>query len=248
MTLEISLETRAVKLLLSRGANPIKYGQDGLPDRMVLWGKGRHFWIEFKKFRTGRLRAMQVWKKYLNRIGDDVYVIDTTSRSSKSSSCGRRPMALRPPSALRDYQLTGIGRMIANAHVGQAALLKPGLGKTVIAQTAVTRLRPKRTLVAGPAQVVESKVWSQEAMEWEHLCGLRIVELTGTPDQRAVKLMLDADIFVVSYDNLIWLTDEVERDFFDAAVYDELSKMKHPGTQDSSGCGRGPRTSPSSSA
>jgi SNF2 family DNA or RNA helicase len=140
-------------------------------------------------------------------------------------------MALRPPSALRDYQLTGIGRMIANAHVGQAALLKPGLGKTVIAQTAVTRLRPKRTLVAGPAQVVESKVWSQEAMEWEHLCGLRIVELTGTPDQRAVKLMLDADIFVVSYDNLIWLTDEVERDFFDAAVYDELSKMKHPGTQ-----------------
>jgi hypothetical protein len=78
MTLEISLETRAVMLLLSRGANPIKYGQDGLPDRMVLWGKGRHFWIEFKKFRTGRLRAMQViWKKYLNRIGDDVYVIDS---------------------------------------------------------------------------------------------------------------------------------------------------------------------------
>jgi hypothetical protein len=78
VTLEISLELRSVKLLLSRGANPIKYGQDGLPDRMVLWGNGRHFWIEFKKFRTGRLRALQkVWRKYLERIGDRVYVIDT---------------------------------------------------------------------------------------------------------------------------------------------------------------------------
>lgn len=78
MTLETSLETRAVRLLLSRGANPIKYGQDGLPDRMVLWGKGLHFWIEFKKFKTGRLRAAQkIWRKYLTRIGDDIYVIDT---------------------------------------------------------------------------------------------------------------------------------------------------------------------------
>lgn len=140
-------------------------------------------------------------------------------------------MGLRPPSALRDYQLTGIGRMIANANVGQAALLKPGLGKTVIAETAVTRIRPKRTLVAAPAQVVESETWSREAREWEHLCGLHITELNGEPDKRAVKLMLDADIFVVSYDNLLWLTEEVKRDFFDAVIWDELSKMKHPGTK-----------------
>jgi SNF2 family DNA or RNA helicase len=140
-------------------------------------------------------------------------------------------VALRPPSALRDYQLTGIDRFMEAAFRGQAALLKPGLGKTVMAETAVTKLNARRTLVAGPAQVVESEVWSLEASEWEHLCGLSIVELNGTPDQRAVKLMLGADIYVVSYDNLLWLTDEVERDFFDAVIYDELSKMKHPGTK-----------------
>jgi hypothetical protein len=78
MTLEITLELWAVKRLLEAGANPIKYGQDGLPDRMVLWGGGAHFWIEFKKAKTGKLRpAQKVWKKYLTRIGDMVYVINS---------------------------------------------------------------------------------------------------------------------------------------------------------------------------
>lgn len=78
MTLEITLELWAYKRLLSVGANPIKYGQDGLPDRMVLWGGGAHFWIEFKKAKTGKLRpAQKVWKKYLTAIGDSVYVIDS---------------------------------------------------------------------------------------------------------------------------------------------------------------------------
>lgn len=83
MTLEITLETWAHKRLLEAGANDIKYGQEGLPDKMVLWGNGLHFWIEFKKpkskgSRGGQLRAAQkVWRKYLTRIGDAVYVIDS---------------------------------------------------------------------------------------------------------------------------------------------------------------------------
>jgi hypothetical protein len=78
VTLETTLETWGYGRLLEVGANPIKYGQEGLPDRMVLWGRGLHFWIEWKKFKTGKLRASQkVWKKYLTRIGDKVYVIDT---------------------------------------------------------------------------------------------------------------------------------------------------------------------------
>lgn len=77
MTLEITTELWAFKRLRHAGARAIKYGQDGLPDRMILWGRGLHFWIEFKKEKTGKLRAAQkVWKKYLTQIGDQVYVID----------------------------------------------------------------------------------------------------------------------------------------------------------------------------
>lgn len=75
---ELVLELWGHERLLSVGANDIKYGQEGLPDRMVLWGRGLHFWIEWKQPKTGRLRASQkVWRKYLTRIGDMVYVIDS---------------------------------------------------------------------------------------------------------------------------------------------------------------------------
>lgn len=78
MTLEISLETRSCELLLRRGANAIKMGQDGWPDRLVLWGHGLHFWIEFKKPGGGKLRPGQVViKKYLERINDPVFVVDS---------------------------------------------------------------------------------------------------------------------------------------------------------------------------
>jgi hypothetical protein len=78
MTLETSLETRGCERLLREGAMPLKRGQDGEPDREVLWGRNLHLWIEFKKAKTGRVRVMQkIYAKYLRAIGDDVYFVDT---------------------------------------------------------------------------------------------------------------------------------------------------------------------------
>lgn len=78
MTLETSLELRACIYLRRIGANPVKRGQDGEPDRQVLWGNGLHFWIEFKKAETGKLRPGQkVMAKYLRGIGDEVHVVDS---------------------------------------------------------------------------------------------------------------------------------------------------------------------------
>lgn len=78
MTLETTLETRGCAYLILMGAFPVKRGQDGEPDREVLWGGGRHFWIEFKKEDTGRVRPMQaVVTKYLLAIGDEVVFVDT---------------------------------------------------------------------------------------------------------------------------------------------------------------------------
>jgi SNF2 family DNA or RNA helicase len=118
-----------------------------------------------------------------------------------------------------------------------AALLRPGLGKTVVALTARQRLGCKRTIIAAPAQVVESGVWSQEAAAWEHTAHLYVTELSGTPSERELELVLGGDIVVVSYDLLGWVTERitdkklVRNNYFDSAFYDELSKMKHPGTK-----------------
>jgi hypothetical protein len=77
MTLETTLESRGVLYLLGEGANPVKRGQDGEPDRQVLWGRGLHFWIEWKKAKTGRVRKEQkIYAKYLRAIGDEVHFID----------------------------------------------------------------------------------------------------------------------------------------------------------------------------
>jgi hypothetical protein len=78
MTLEISLEERCCRHLQRLGANTLKRGQDGEPDREVLWGNSFHVWMEFKKEKTGRIRPGQnVWAKYLHGIGDHHYFIDT---------------------------------------------------------------------------------------------------------------------------------------------------------------------------
>jgi hypothetical protein len=82
MTLEISLETRGCEFLIREGALPEKMGQDGKPDRLVLWGNGHHFWIEWKKppspgHPSGRIRPGQkTYAKYLRAIGDEVHFID----------------------------------------------------------------------------------------------------------------------------------------------------------------------------
>jgi len=77
VTLETTLEKRGCAYLHEQGAHPIKRGQEGEPDQQVLWGRGHHFWIEFKKL-GGKIRPGQkVWAKYLKAIGDEHYFVDT---------------------------------------------------------------------------------------------------------------------------------------------------------------------------
>lgn len=142
---------------------------------------------------------------------------------------------MRTLADLRVYQPPAVDFIVNQPRC--AALLRPGLGKTVVALTAGRRLGVRRTLVAAPAQVVESGVWSQEAASWQHTSHLWVNELCGTPVEREMDIILGADITVVSYDLLGWLTDRVtskklvRNNYFDAIYYDELSKMKHPGTK-----------------
>lgn len=77
MTLERSIEEKAVRLLLEIGCAAIKVGQDGWPDRLVPLGKeypGAVIWIEFKAA-EGRLRPNQkIRHRQLAALGQTVVV------------------------------------------------------------------------------------------------------------------------------------------------------------------------------
>lgn len=59
------------------GADAVKRGQDGEPDREVFWGCDLHFWVEFKK-KGSTLRPSQiVWWKHKKPGGDSLYIIES---------------------------------------------------------------------------------------------------------------------------------------------------------------------------
>jgi len=101
-----------------------------------------------------------------------------------------------------------------------------GEGKTIICLTSVNQLIKsgvlKKVIVACPAKVVP--VWPKEAAKWEHLEGLHVTTLTGTAAQREkiMKMTPEADVIVVSLNNLDWLLQQ--KHGCDGIVIDELSK------------------------
>ncbi len=130
------------------------------------------------------------------------------------------------------HQKEAIRRAVAQRRL--LLLLAPGDGKTAVALTALTESGALPALVAAPALVAETDVWGEEARSWEHLRHLRVAPVAGSPARRLAVLRQRADVYVVSYENLMWLTD-VRGDLYEAGfsslVFDEVSKMKAPGTK-----------------
>jgi hypothetical protein len=111
-----------------------------------------------------------------------------------------------------------------------AAFVNMGLGKTISTLTALLEMDAFPALVVAPARVARN-VWRQEAAKWEHTKHLEVVRLTGDAKSRLADLQTPAHIFVISYENLIWLMENYDMGQFKAIVWDELSKMKHPGAR-----------------
>lgn len=136
---------------------------------------------------------------------------------------------LRARSDLFPYQPPAIAKMVSEKQL--AVMLKMGLGKTIITLSALVDLKVRRTIVFAPARVVELDVWGAEARAWKHTSKLKVVPLVGTPAQRLRLLAQPADVMVVSYELAVWLAEAVDLDLhFDAIVFDELSKLKKPGS------------------
>jgi len=119
-----------------------------------------------------------------------------------------------------------------------ALWMKMGLGKTVIAATAVRELMDRaqvnRTLIVGPVRVIES-VWPAEMRKWEHLTDLPFRLVRGSMKHRGA--VLDTPwhgVELLSYETLTWAI----RDHFrrrplpwQMLILDEADKLKRPGSQ-----------------
>ncbi len=117
-----------------------------------------------------------------------------------------------------------------------------GLGKTIATLTSIEYLLRigylKTVIIVAPIRVCRL-VWKQEAVKWQHTKDLTFGLLLGTKDQRTRALMRPANIYLLNYENLGWLSETLHTYFiskdkpipFDGIVWDEINKTKNSSTQ-----------------
>jgi len=135
-------------------------------------------------------------------------------------------------SNLHGYQVTATNKVIDNPYF--ALLMAMGLGKTIATLTAIYKLMYEEldimtALIIAPKRVAEN-VWSDECQKWEHTKGLKISIVAGTESQRKAALLVKADVYTISRDNVVWLCGQyggLELPF-DMLVVDESSSFKNP--------------------
>lgn len=151
-----------------------------------------------------------------------------------------------PRSAMFRFQNAAEERILQADQHRIALLMEPGYGKTVVASTGLLDLGAWPALVVAPARVAK-QVWPKVPLEWEHLQGLQVTAIRDQLreevedwDKQKFKmayvkdvpsLRQDSHIETVSYENLFHLSEVVDlHKRYKAIVFDELSKMKTPGS------------------
>jgi SNF2 family DNA or RNA helicase len=140
------------------------------------------------------------------------------------------------PQQLHGYQRECITHQLQ--HPDSMLWLGMGLGKTAITLTTmVDRMRAglvQKTLIFGPLRVIQS-VWAREARKWSHTEHLRFSVVHGTKDRRSRALFSDADVYLINYEAMTWLSEQLDHYYisqgkplpFQMVVYDEVSKLKN---------------------
>ena len=129
------------------------------------------------------------------------------------------------------YQQYCIDRLVSDRSAG--LFLDMGLGKTIITLSAIADLKYNRfqidkVLVIAPKKVAEA-TWVQEAGKWEHTRMLRVSTVLGSEKQRLRALDVNADVYVINRENVVWLVEHYKNAWpFDMVVIDELSSFKNP--------------------
>ena len=146
---------------------------------------------------------------------------------------------IRPPIDLFPYQQKAIDFQCQRA--SSALWMDMGLGKTVVTLTSVAWLLNcgylRGVIVVAPIRVCRL-VWMQEALKWQHTRHLKFSMVVGDKDQRSRALMRKADIYLINYENLEWLTEFFQTYYAskklqlpaNGIVFDEISKCKNSST------------------
>jgi SNF2 family DNA or RNA helicase len=107
-----------------------------------------------------------------------------------------------------------------------------GTGKTVATLTSIdamqlTQSNATPALVLAPLRVAQS-TWPDEAKKWDHLSGLEVQPIIGSPEERKRALEnKNAAVFTINYDNIPWLIETLGEEWhFNTVVADESTKLK----------------------
>ena len=126
-----------------------------------------------------------------------------------------------------DYQAFATNFILT--HPVAAILLDMGLGKTVIALSAMHELLKNdihKILVIAPKRVAVS-TWPAEIAKWDFLSDLTYQVVVGTETQRRRALQQDAQLYIINRENTTWLVEKSGVPFdFDMVCIDELSSFK----------------------
>lgn len=108
-----------------------------------------------------------------------------------------------------------------------------GMGKTSLLETYLDAVyniggESDPTLILGPLRVARD-VWTTETTKWDHLQGLTVSAVVGTPAERLAALRRPAQVYTTNYDNLPWLEDALgTRPWpFKRVVPDESTRVKN---------------------
>lgn len=129
----------------------------------------------------------------------------------------------------KDFQEDG--RLFLCDTPAAALWWRMGRGKTVTSATAAADLLDtglsRRVLVVAPVRVV-TNTWPNDLKRWDHLSGVRYKIIRGTPKQRRLAALAEADFHLINWEMLHWLVDEFKHDWrWDTVIFDEASKLKN---------------------
>lgn len=127
------------------------------------------------------------------------------------------------------HQEVAYEHLMANPRA--ALFLGMSLSKTVVALSYLYEMHYRevailRTLVVAPDKVARI-TWPDEIETWGHLEGMRYSVVAGTVAQRIKALQAEAEIYIVSVDNISWVVDHYNgRLPYDGLILDEIDHFK----------------------
>lgn len=130
-----------------------------------------------------------------------------------------------------EYQSYCIQRVVEQSFI--ALHLEMGLGKTVVVESALQRLKDDgvlgKVLVIAPKTVAEA-TWVDEIEKWDHL-NLSTAVVMGSERERLNALNTYADLYIINRDNVVWLVKLMgqRKEWpFGTLVIDEATSFKNP--------------------